>query len=134
MTRIALIKNGVVDNVIESDLEFASTLPDYDTVIASEVAGPGWLYTDGTLVSNDVEVIGTASPSTPLSFLRRFTLAERIDIQQSEDPIVKDAMLMFNVAQDVQLDDPDTVAFVHYIANMGIISQARADEILEVVN
>lgn len=50
MSRIALILAGVVANVIEADLAFASTLPGYDAAMEAGAAGPGWLLVAGDLV------------------------------------------------------------------------------------
>ena len=50
MSRIALIRAGVVANVIEADLAFASTLPGYDAAMEAGDAGPSWLLVAGALV------------------------------------------------------------------------------------
>lgn len=50
MSRIALIRGGMVANVIEAELAFAQTLPGYDHVMEAGGAGPGWLLVDGVLV------------------------------------------------------------------------------------
>ncbi len=50
MSRIALIRGGAVANVIEATLEFAATLPGYDTAMEAGNAGPGWLLVAGELV------------------------------------------------------------------------------------
>jgi len=50
VSRIALIRAGVVANVIEADLAFASTLRDYDAAMVAGAAGPGWLLVAGDLV------------------------------------------------------------------------------------
>lgn len=50
MSRVALIRGGVVVNVIEADLAFAITLPGYDTAMEAGTAGPGWLFVAGELV------------------------------------------------------------------------------------
>lgn len=50
MSRIGLIRGGVVVNVIEAELAFAQTLPGYDHVMEAGGAGPGWLLVDGVLV------------------------------------------------------------------------------------
>ena len=52
MSRVALIRDGVVANVIEADLSFAETLG-YDHAQEAGDAGPGWLYADGVLVPPD---------------------------------------------------------------------------------
>lgn len=50
MSRVALIRDGVVVNVIEAGLAFASTLPGYDVAMDAGAAGPGWLLVEGALV------------------------------------------------------------------------------------
>lgn len=53
MSRVALIRAGVVANVIEATLEFATWLPGYDTVMEAGAASPGWLVVAGELVPPD---------------------------------------------------------------------------------
>lgn len=53
MSRVALIRDGVVVNVIEAELAFAASLPGYDTAMEASDAGPGWLLVDGVLVPPD---------------------------------------------------------------------------------
>ena len=137
MSRVAQITNGVVVNVIVAELEWAleHAAAGCDLLLETEVAGPGWLCVEGELIpppSNPAEepVIESAS-LTPLAFTRLFTLAERIAMQTSNDPIIQDGMLMLQVAQEVKLDDPDTIALVGYMAQQGFITTERAVEILE---
>ena len=52
MSRIALIRDGVVANIIEADLSFAESLG-YDHALEAGSAGPGWLLVDGVLVPPD---------------------------------------------------------------------------------
>lgn len=54
MSRVALIRDGRVVNVIEADTEFASALG-YDDAIETESAGPGWTW-DGETLSAPVVV------------------------------------------------------------------------------
>lgn len=49
MSRVALIRDGIVENVIEAELEFAASLG-YDTAMEAGTAGPGWLLVAGELV------------------------------------------------------------------------------------
>lgn len=67
---------------------------------------------------------------TQLEFLRRFTSQERISAKTSNDPIIEDFMYLLTLAQDIRLDDPDTIAGVHYLEQQGILSVGRAEEIL----
>ena len=134
MSRVALIRNGVVENVIEADVEFAATLG-YDEAIETLVAGPGWRYDGGEFQPPPEPAPPPLEPEaqlTPLAFTRRFTLAERILISSSEDPIVQDGMMLVQLAQYVRLDDPDTVALVRYIQAKGHITEDRADAVLGV--
>ena len=52
MSRIALIRDGIVANVIEAELEFAESLG-YDHAQEAGSAGPGWLLVDGVLAPPD---------------------------------------------------------------------------------
>lgn len=67
---------------------------------------------------------------TRLEMVRRLTMEERIAARQSSDPIIADWMHLLDLAEDVRLDDPDTVAAVHYLESQGIIAPGRAEEIL----
>ena len=70
------------------------------------------------------------APLTPLAFLRRFTAQERITIRTCPYPIVQDFLLLIDVAQDIRVDDPDTIVGVAYLAQQGLIAPARVAEIL----
>lgn len=65
-----------------------------------------------------------------LEFLRRFTSQERIAAKTSADPIVEDFMYLLTLAQNIRLDDPDTIAGVNYLESVGILSEGRTQEIL----
>ena len=52
MNRIALIRDNIVANVIEAEVEFAESLG-FDTALEAGDAGPGWLLVDGVLVPPD---------------------------------------------------------------------------------
>ena len=80
-------------------------------------------YVDGVLIL-------TRPPLTPLAFLRRFTVEERITICASTDPIIMDFIALANLAQDILLDDPDTIMGVGYLEQQGLIAEGRAAEIL----
>lgn len=54
MSRVALIRDGRVVNVIEADAEFAAGLG-YDAAIETDSAGPGWTW-DGETLSAPVVV------------------------------------------------------------------------------
>lgn len=66
---------------------------------------------------------------TQLAFLRRFTAQERIAIRSSSDPVIIDFLHLVNLAQDVNLDDPDTADGLAYLEAQQLIAQGRAAEI-----
>lgn len=67
---------------------------------------------------------------TQLEFLRRFTSQERIAAKTSADPVIEDFMYLLTLAQNIRLDDPDTIAGVNYLEQQGILAEGRATEIL----
>ena len=67
---------------------------------------------------------------TQLAFLRRFTAEERITIRSSSDPIIQDFLHLVNLAQDIDVEDPDTIMGVGYLEASGLIASGRALEIL----
>ncbi len=134
MTRMALIRNGVVDNVIVATPEFAGRYAadhDYDDFMLAGDASAGWLVDGGELVPPpSPEPEGPPPPLTPLEFLRRFTDEERAGMVSSSDPNILNAILMIQVAQDVRVDDPATIQFVQYAEHAQLIAAGRAAEIL----
>lgn len=67
---------------------------------------------------------------TQLSFLRRFSPEERIAIRASTDPVVQDFLHLLGLAQEIRLDDADTVAGVGYLESLGLLAEGRAAEVL----
>jgi hypothetical protein len=67
---------------------------------------------------------------TPLQFLRRFTLAERIAVRNAMNPIIMDFLNLISLAQDIQTTDPDTQMGIGYLAQQGLIAPERIVELL----
>lgn len=69
---------------------------------------------------------------TKLQYLRRFTSEERIAIRAAaaQNPTLFDYLELLDMAQDVTLDDPDTVYAVHMLEEVGLIAPGRAVEVL----
>lgn len=65
-----------------------------------------------------------------LEFQLKFTLAERVVILQSTDPVVIDIVQMLNIAKYINILDSVTQQSVEYLADVGIIQQTRITEIL----
>ena len=93
---------------------------DYDHV--AEVA----VRDDMTIAPDSVRNV------TKLEYLRRFTQDERIAIRTgaATNPVLADYLAMLELAQDINLDDPDTVAAVQMLEAVGLIGTGRAAEIL----
>ena len=131
-----LITGGVVENCICADsVERAQQF--YPDHICIERAGdltqygPGDLY-DGVDFSKAPVVVLPPGPVSRLEFLRSFTAAQRISIRAANDPVIVDALRLLDLAEDVNLQDPDVGYFVTYCAAQGYITQADADRILGV--
>lgn len=71
-----------------------------------------------------------AKTYTPLEFLRRFTMQERAAIRSSSDAIVQDFMYLLDRASEVVTDDPDTINGLSYLVSLGLMTDARATEVL----
>lgn len=69
---------------------------------------------------------------TAFEFLLRFTEAERASFRDeaATDPKVADFMLLCSAASQVEADHPMTVAGMDYLVSIGLLTQARANEIL----
>jgi len=134
---VFLIKDGIVENCICADsvARAQQFYPDHTCIERTpELSqfGPGDLY-DGTDFSKAPVVILPPGPVTRLEFLRRFTAQQRIAIRAANDPVIVDGLQLLDLAEDVNLQDPDTVYFVNYCADQGYISTADANRILGVV-
>ena len=63
-------------------------------------------------------------PITRLTFLRRIPQAKRVDIREhaKTDAILSDALDLLDAAEDINTDDPDTVAMIGYCVSLGLLS------------
>lgn len=71
-----------------------------------------------------------AGPLSKLDMMRRFTLDERVSIRQSADPVIIDFRELLAMAEEILIEDADTVAGVNYLETAGLIAAGRAAEIL----
>ena len=138
--RYALIKQGVVDNVIVADAAFITMLSGYDhiealdTEVEQRVTGPGWLYDHQTglfspPLSESVESVRMISR---FAFRSRFTLAEKTAIYTAaeQNKMIQAFLDDIQAADDIDLDLPDTVAGVEALEAGGLLAPGRAAEIL----
>lgn len=133
----ALIKNGVVSNVIVADADFvAGIAKQWDHIEpASGGVGPGWGW-DGTRFTPPIDPAppteSTPAVWTVLAFRSRFTEDEKraiyaaransIDIQIWLDDLA--------AASDVRSDDPRMIAGVQGLEAAGLLTSGRAAEIM----
>lgn len=70
---------------------------------------------------------------TKLEYLRRFTTEERVAIRAaaSVNPVLDDYLRLMELAQEINLDDADTVAAANMLEQAGLIAQGRAAEVLD---
>lgn len=73
---------------------------------------------------------------TAYEFLNRLTASERADIRQRAltDPNVADFLMLATAAQEILSDDPVTIIGMDYMVLIGVFTQSRRNEILEITN
>jgi hypothetical protein len=69
---------------------------------------------------------------TKLEYLRLFTQEERIAIKTvaKSNVVLEDYLYMLELAQEISLDDPDTIAAVNMLEAAGLLAAGRAAEVL----
>ena len=69
---------------------------------------------------------------TRRAYLGLFTQQERINIRNAagSSPELYDYLAMLELAEEIDLDDPDTVGAVNMLEMVGLIAAGRADEVL----
>lgn len=122
--RYLISVDSVPNNIILAD---SQAMADY---CASIVGGTARLLADDEIVEFPQPEIPREVQLTKLQFLRRFTASERVAIRASSNPIIIDFMSLLDLALDVRLDDPDTIAGVNYLETLELIGAGRAAEIL----
>lgn len=139
--RIAIIDNGTVINIIEADSLDAAQSLGYPNV-ADDSAGTavlGGTYANGVFTAPAAPATPPAPPVTVMSkleFLQRFTQPERIAIRAhlADDPVIADVNQLMELADAIDVADPDTVNYVGYLARKGYIAQSRVATLLEAVS
>lgn len=127
--KYALIKNGVVENIIVADEQFIATLTDYDHIEALDapeeqrVAGPGWLYDAETgLFSEPVMQEPDPEPVkrhiSVGAFYDRFGAA-KLSILTDTNSLVQALIRDASVRSFIDLDRPDLLAGLQLLVNAG---------------
>ena len=140
----ALIKDGLVVNVIEADAAFVAELAGFDAVVETDTAGIDWRW-DGQKLSAPEP--GPEAPLPPritrTAFRKRFTLAEKAALefaaldapaapmaQRQQSALLRAMLADQGQATYIDLDDQDTVAGVQALETFGLLATGRAAAIL----
>jgi len=102
----------------EADARPASTIPAGDDTVVGDIFD-GW---------------GFRRPKwTAYQFLLRFTPAERASFRAgaAADPVLADFLQLAQAAQEVDAGDPITLAGMHYLVSVGVLTDARRKEVLD---
>lgn len=72
---------------------------------------------------------------TSYQFLLRLTSQERADIRQraTTDPNVADFLMLAQSAQEIISNDPITLMGMNYLVSIGVFSEQRKKEILQIL-
>lgn len=130
---IALIENGIVTNVIVADA-WPSGI---DVTDLTPRPGPGWAYNGTTFSPPAPPAQAPSAPTTTpfmshFGFLSRLSPTERTAIRAATktDPILDDAMFLFDSAERIDVTLPQTQMLVGYLAQQGHIAASRVPELL----
>lgn len=127
--RVALIKAGVVENVIEAEEGFVidgfTMLP----IDNNESCGPGFTYDGDTFSAPQPVPTRTLSPR---SFLALFTSQELDAIEDAAHPIARASKrMLYTLTADVELDSPELAVMLEGLRSIGLLTAERVSEILE---
>lgn len=127
MSKFAAIKNGLVDNIIISDLKLDNTW-----VEATDDVVIGWIFDNGAFYPQPVAESQPVRILTKLQYMNRFTDEELAGIYAAAKSVVQVEIWLekFKLASEIDLDDQRTVAGVQALEASGLIAAGRAAEIL----
>lgn len=139
MNRYALIKDGLVKNIVESESEIDPGLTGMDMHIdvTGLRVGPGYRYSDGAfLPPDDPKPDPAPAPKlTRLQFRSLFTFQELVAIETAAetDPVVRVLKDSHAIADHIDLADPRTVYGLRILRDKSLITDERLTEILAMV-
>ena len=135
--KYALIKNGIVENVITASPTFVATLTGFDHIEALDApeelrsAGPGWFYDEATGVfSEPPQLQEDTWKITKLAFKNRFPrqkwIAAKVAAQSS--PAMADFFETFELATYIDLQRQDTITDVASLKHASVPESFRLTE------
>jgi hypothetical protein len=130
--KFAIVKGEIVDCIALADAPLSTdgTWVDLDGI--EPQPGPGWTFKDGAF-SPPPPVVDSRPPViTRIAFSSRLTDAEYVGIiaAAKTDVAVEAWLAKFNMVIQIDLSDQRTQAGVALLVSKGLLTQARADEIL----
>jgi hypothetical protein len=129
----AIIENGKVANVIDAPEGWPAGI---NVSTLSPVPGIGWSYENGLFAAPEAESTQPAPTTTPymshFGFLSRLTQPERTAIRNATatDPVLDDAMFLFDSAERIDVTLVETQQLVGYLALVELISPERIPQLL----
>lgn len=137
---LAKIENEEVANIIVCDEQFSHEFPGYLRIDdINPQPGPGWKYSNGTFTPPLPPVPTPPTVYSKFGFRSRFTLSELVVIDNSfVNPSLTDEQKAtlntigknFEVADEIDLAHPATIAGIQYLTSIGLLTPERATEIL----
>lgn len=121
-----IVANWIVENRITGEVAYA-----YGADVATDF--PEYPFAQYNHIrQKEVEAAPVPRTITKLEYLRRFTPKERIAIRAAaeQDAALTDYLQLMELAQEINLDDPDTIAAVQMLEQSGLIAAGRAAEVL----
>ena len=133
--RFAIINNSQVENIALADAPITEFWIDLANVTPSPAIG--WTYANGVFTAPPAPepIPKPANPPilSPYRFKRRMTAQERVAIRTaaSTNAAIYDYMDMLDTAPSVNLTDSLTRDGINTLAAAGLLTTARATEILD---
>lgn len=138
--RYALIKNNTVENIIEAESEFVSTLAsEYQAIIditENNNIHIGTGYENNNFVIPEPVVIPDPDPVPKqyslLEYQSLYTLEEliAIEIASETDATIRVLQRLQQSASYISLADPRTIQGMQTLVSKNLLTQARYDEII----
>lgn len=130
--KYARVISNRVNDVCEGDpyKYYVKNLADLFIEVPDEVRVGWYKWGDGTFHSTQEPY--WSDTMNAITFIRRFTSPERIAIREASksDPYVEDVWDLIQLADTINIKDPDLVSGIQYFATQDIIEDSRVEEIL----
>lgn len=91
------------------------------------------LITDGSVIKGFIlkpTMVTQPRLLSPRSFMKRFSVTERVSIRESDNAYVKDFLYELNLSSDVNLDFPEVESALGLLVSLGILEESRIVDIM----